>query len=239
MARRISNSPHLKWNYFFLILITVANYWFWQILKENIVLLVFLLISQFLIFIIIESKHVKKITLPILILIILFSLLSGFLIKQNFDKSLTNKSPTEVYLLNQRHGYLSEGLGQIFNNKISQRYYVNIDVGLGKYLRNTSYVLDPNLYFFRSHPREKSGIDEYNKYSPFTLPLFAFGSLLIIVNSAFFLPLLGYFVLTVAVSGFVNPGHVLGPVLMFPFINIVMYEGLKILTQKIRTLQKK
>lgn len=239
MARKISNLLHLKLKYIVLALLTVANYWFWQILKENTALLTVLLLSQFFIFRIIGKKDVKKLILPILVLTALFFLQSDLLIKQNFDKSLTNKSPAEVYLLNQRHGYLSEGLGPIFNNKISQRYYADIDIGFGKYLRNVSYVLDPNLYFFRSHPREKSGIDEYSKYSPFTLPLFVFGSLLIIVNPATFLLLLGYFALAVVVSGFINPGYVLGPVLMFPFINIVMYEGLKILIQKIRILQKK
>lgn len=222
-----ANTKLLK-EFLILTLFTVANYWFWQIFKASLVLCAFLLFLEFAIFKLTNKKDTKKEIVFYYVFIILCMLMFGFfVIKQKFDETIVVNSPTEVHILNQRHGYLSEGLGVIFTNKVSQQYYANWNPKIGKYLRNVSYILDPNLYFYRSHPREKAGIDEAEKYSPFVLPFFIIGILFLITHAESYLPLIIYLLLAVFISGFIDPGCSLGPVLMFPFMNIFLYLGLK------------
>lgn len=240
MLSKISKFLHLKWKFIILIILTVSNYWFWQIINFNIILSFALLIIELILFRAVIQKSDRK-NMRVLSFVVIFILLvsGGILIKKNIDKNLFVNSPTEVSLYNQRHGYFSEGLGFIFNNKVTQHYYTDLDRGLGKYATNVSYVIDPNLYFFRSHPREKAGIDEYDKYSPFVLPLFIIGTLILIANFKEYLLLILYFVLSVLITGFITPGFKLGPVLMFPFVNIILYLGFVKTVQVIKYLFKK
>lgn len=235
MLRNFRWHSSYKWNLGILIVATIANYWFWQILRNNIFLLLILLVVEFALFILVNQGNKTNKILLFFITLTLVLIPSIFLIKQ-FDRNLNINSPSETYTLNQRHGYLAEGLGVLFTNKISQRYYLNFDTGIKKYLQNVSYTVDPNLYFFRSHPREKSGIDEYEKYSPFVLPLFIIGVVFILVNAAGFTTLLTYSAFAILITGLISPGYKLGPILMFPVINIILFKGFVWLIQRVRKL---
>ena len=154
---------HFK-SYIFLLILTISNYWVWQIFSNNLVLGGVLLLIELGLFILITQKNLRKRYQTILFLSGLFFLsLGAIFVKGNFDQTLLVTSPTEISILMQRHGYLADGLGKIFTNKYVLHYYKDYSMAVGKYERNIFYSLDPNLYFFRSHPREKAGIDEYEK----------------------------------------------------------------------------
>ncbi|MGA2910200.1 MAG: hypothetical protein ABSE04_00155 [Candidatus Microgenomates bacterium] len=224
----------------YLLILTLANYWIWQILLSNLVISIVLLIIEFGIFVLITLKELRKHWRDaILISVLLLTMACGFILRNKFDKTLLTNSPTEINVLNERHGILANGLGIIFTNRYAQHYYLDFNLGAGKYLRNVFYTLDPNLYFFQSHPREKAGIVETNKYSPFVLPLFVIGILFLIIYYRQYLFLIAYFLFALVLTGFLSPAYNPGPVLMFPFMNIVLYLGLTASIPKIKLLFKK
>lgn len=227
-------------NYIFLLILTAANYWVWQIFSNNLILGIILLVIELELFILITQKDLKRnyvIALSISVLLLLA--LNAILLRDKFDQILLTTSPTEVNILDERHGYLAEGLGKIFTNRYVLHYYKDYSMATGKYLRNVFYSLDPNLYFFRSHPREKAGIDEYNKYSPIVLPLFVIGVLFLTVHFRKYKFLIIYSIPAILFTGFISPNYKLGPLLMFPLVNIILYLGLIAVIPKVKPLFKK
>lgn len=240
MSGKIDCNVHRRVkDYFLLLVVTAANYWIWQILFNDFVIGIILLAIEFGLFVLITQRDLRKNWIvAVFTLVLLLTMIGVFTLEDKFDRTLLTNSPTEISTLNERHGFLANGLGMIFTNRYSQRYYADFSVGVGKYLRNVSYSLDPNLYFFRSHPREKAGIDEYNKYSPFVLPLFVIGMLFLIIYYWRYLFLIAYFLFAVLLTGFISPEYNLGPLLIFPFMNIVLYLGLIVSIQKVKPLFK-
>lgn len=228
-------------NYIFLLILTAANYWVWQLFSNNLDLGIILLVIELGLFILITKKNLKKVyTITLSVSVLLLLTISAFLLRGEFDQTLLTISPTETSILNQRHGYLIEGLGKIFPNKYIPYYKLQeYDMATGKYLQNIFYSLDPNLYFFRSHPREKAGIDEYNKYSPIVLPLFIAGVLFLTIYYRKYKFLILYSLLAILFTGFISPKYKLGPILMFPPVNIILYLGLIAVILKVKPLFKK
>lgn len=234
--RFCSTIKRLCINYIYFLLITVTNFWFWQILIDSPLIFCLLIIIEFGLFILCiqEKSEIKR---TIFFLILFFVVVVGYIVlKNNFDNTLLTSSPLETRVRNERHGLLANGLGILFTNKYSQRYYVMFSLGKEKYLRNIFYSLDPNLYFFRSHPREKAGIDEYDKYSPFILPIFIMGMLFLIINYRKYQFLITYLVISMLITGFVSQEYRNGPLLFFPLINIILYFGLVFFIQKYHSL---
>ena len=236
----ISKLKHFE-NYIFLIILTAANYWVWQLFSNNLDLGIILLVIELGLFILITKKNLKKVyTITLSVSVLLLLTISAFLLRGEFDQTLLTISPTETSILNQRHGYLIEGLGKIFPNKYIPYYKLQeYDTATGKYLQNIFYSLDPNLYFFQSHPREKAGIDEYNKYSPIVLPLFIAGVLFLTIYYRKYKFLILYSLLAILFTGFISPNYKLGPILMFPPVNIILYLGLIAVILKVKPLFKK
>ena len=228
-------------NYMFLLVITIANFWFWQIFSNNFILGVILLLIEAELFILITKKNLKKVyTIALSVSVLILVTLSAFLLREKFDYNLLTISPTELSILNERHDSLVKRFGGIFPNKYFHYYKLQeYSLVAGKYLQNIFYSLDPNLYFFRSHPREKVGIDEYEKYSPFVLPLFVIGVLFLIIHWRKYKSLILYFITAILLTGFIDPGYKLGPLLTFPFMNIILYLGLVASIPKIKLLFKR
>jgi hypothetical protein len=227
--------------YLILIFFTAANFWIWQIFSNNLVLGFILLTLELGLFFLstqknLEKKYKKALSISIFFVLVLSAFL---LIKNNFDKTLSSLSPTEVDTFNRRHSYLAEGLGKVLGNRYLLRFYRFYGTTVSKYERNIFYSLDPNLYFYRSHPREKVGIDEYNKYSPFVLPFFVIGILFLIIFYRDYKFLIAYFIGALLATGFISPNYRLGPVLIFPFMNIILYFGFAAIVAKVKPLLTK
>ncbi len=215
-----------------LLLVTISNYWVWQIFSNNLILGVGLVITEFLLFSLIGNRQATKAKTSLklgFVFVLLF--IGAFFLRDRFDRTLTSLSPTEVSINNQRYVYLAESFGKYPLVKYIPHYYSTYSVYTRKYLTNVFYTLDPNLYFFRSHPREKAGIDETNKYPAVALPFFIAGVLIITIQYQKYKFTAIYAFVAALLSGLIDPGFKLGPVLMFPFVNIVIYLGL---TESIR-----
>ncbi len=194
------------------VLITFLNFWIWRVFGEDTLLgvaLIFLSISLIFRFRILT--------------VVLFLVLSVVFLKTNPDTNLMYISPLEKHWLIQRHEYYAESLGSIYRNRAG--LYLNYELlpYVFKYTRNLGYNLDPNLYFFANHPRERGGGIEFEKFSPFLLPLFIVGVLILVSGRDKFL--ISYFIAAQLVNALAFPGYMLGPILIFPFITATIYLG--------------
>jgi len=197
----------------------LGNAWIWRILGSSPFLGLGLMVLSFLL--------VFNLKIPSLVLL---AVLGSFLLKTTFDTNLLYVSPLEKDRIEHRHEYYAQGLGRIYKNRIG--IYLNYSVSpyISRYLKNLSYNLDTNLYFFANHPRERAGVNEFEKFSFVLLPFFIVG--LIAIFSGSFGFLVFYFALSLLISALAFPGYDLGPILTFPFIVAVLYLGVTRIAKK-------
>jgi len=195
------------------LLVLFANVWIWRILGHSFFLgLGLIVLSFFLAF----NMRVGT--------FILFSILSVFLLKNTFDTNLLYISPLDNDRVEHRHEYYAVELGRVYRNRITINMNYRAAPYVSRYLKNMAFNLDPNLYFFANHPRERIIAVEFEKFSFLFLPFFVIG--LMTLFSGAFVFLIFYFVLSLLISGLVFPGYDLGPILIFPFIVVVIHLGL-------------
>lgn len=203
------------------LLVIILNPWWWVIIQRNplVGILVFSLsLVIFLYFWQIESKKL------FFLLITLTMSLFFIAVREAFDESIFRKSALDIQQYYKRHEFYAKGLGKIYTNRISLVYFKDFNLPISKLQHNLFANLDPNLYFFASHPRERIGVEEFEKYSPLFLPFFLVGFLYIICKP---LPkILTYIVVISIISSIVSPKFNLGPLLFFPTINFIITVGL-------------
>lgn len=155
----------------------------------------------------------------IILLVVIFSPWTYVILSNpipQIDQSLWQHSPEEIFLLNQRRSFYPF-FGQLFQNKFT--------LSLNKFKGNLFYNLDPNLYFFATHPRERLGIKEFEKFPALFLPLFLIGFFLFLKKSS---PKVIIFVfVTLFLSAFISPASFSGPIVMYPVIVYLISLGLR------------
>ena len=197
-----------------------SNPWIYVIYRNNPILASLIGLITLLLFL---TKIFKQKTY--IFIFILLSILVLLLLRTGFDSTIFSKNPTEVKQLNTRHEFYNQDLGFLFTNKYSLNYYQNYSLSVLKLNRNLFYNLDPNLYFFASHPREKAGINEFEKFSAVYLPFFIIGLFSIIFRKNYkWLKI--YSILTILISAFLIPTFPIGPILFFPIVLLLIENGL-------------
>lgn len=196
-----------------ILFVVLANFWIWRVATQSFLLaLVLALLTIFLVF------RLKIVSLILIIIV------GAFLVKTNFDTNLKYLSPLEKDKLSDRHEYYASNLGRAYKNRIGLYLHYEFLPFVSKWQKNLADNLDPNLYFFAGHPRERLEVEEFQKFSFVFLPFFIIGIAILFQKKFNFL--ITYFILTQLVSAFVFPGYFLGPILVFPFISVVVYLGL-------------
>ncbi|MBU1032148.1 hypothetical protein KKE03_04495 [Patescibacteria group bacterium] len=217
------------------VLVIILNPWWWVIIQRDlgVGLLVFVLsISLFIYF---WQNKSRKLFLLLLTLTAVIFFVS---IREAFDESIFRNSALDIQQYNKRHEFYAHDLGKIYKNRFSLTYFKNFNFPLAKLQRNFFSNLDPNLYFFASHPRERLGVDEFKKYSPIFLPFFLIGAFYSIY--ILFPNLLIYTVFVSLLSSIISPKYNLGPILFFALINFMISIGIIISIKKIlKYLEKK
>jgi len=209
---------------FLLILgVSFGNFWIWKILKENLIIGLLLLALNLLILrnFTNNSKRIYFLAGTV------FIILSILILRNGFDKGIFTLDPDETQKIANRHGYYSSELGPFFLNKPVLYFYKNIYPTIFELQRNFLYSLDPNIYFFTGHPRERYGISEFDKYPFILFPLFFIGVIAAVYQKRWSLSI--YILIATLVSAFVRPSYLLGPMLIFPAVNFLELLGLKIL----------
>lgn len=201
--------------------VIVVNPWWWFILQKNFLIAWLAFFLSFAIFI---YFYLNKSRLILKIFLILAAILIFICIKGGFDKSILSSSALEIQQYNKRHEFYAMDLGKIYTNRFSLSFFKDYSAPLYKLQQNFFSNLDPNLYFFKSHPRERGGVDEFEKYSPFFLPFFLVGILYCIYIP--FRKILIYLLPILIIGSIISPSFYLGPILFFPIINLMITFGI-------------
>ena len=132
-------------------------------------------------------------------------------------------SPEEKLRQDNKHLYFSHNLGKLYLNKVGLYFHQNLDLPLYKLQSNLFSGLDPNLYFFAGHPRERAGVGDFEKYLFLSLPFFIAGIVIAVQKK---LKVIAYYFIAAATAGvLLRPDFIFGPVLFFPLINVLVFLG--------------
>lgn len=204
-----------------ILIATFLNPWIFYLFKNK-PLIAICLIALSLISIKIIQKPQKKLTF--LLFCLTFTL---FLVifTSNFKKTDWQYTPTEEKVVTPRHNEFTQGLGAFYTNKLSLKYTKDIKVYIEKYIQNTIENLDPNLFFLSSHPRERPGVYEFEKYWIIFLPFFILGFFDFLKRPGRIFSL--YIICIIFLSGFISRNYSPGPVFYFPVMNTFIFLGLE------------
>jgi hypothetical protein len=190
-------------------LVLFGNIWIWRIFSFNIFLGLLVLATSVFLYL------SKRIFLVLLILLLVFQW------RTTSKTSLVDLSNDEIRIqhirLKEYPGSLNF-LGNWFEERKEFRALVRIN-------RNFFETIDPNLYFFANHPRERVGITEFEKFPYIFLPFFIYG-LFLSVKKHRELALILSFALPIFLISLIGHKNPLGPFAMFPFISFVCALGL-------------
>lgn len=204
------------------LLVTLLNPWIWKIIPENFFLALLLVILSVSLFAVSCLKKYK--TLIVTLTLVLTVLISSIVFSAAFDRELFIASNQEQLRQDSKHLYFSHDLGTLYLNKVGLYFYHNLDLPLYKLQGNLFSNLDLNLYFFASHPRERAGVGEFEKYHLIALPFFIAGIIISLQKKPW---LLSFYLGAITIAGaFIRPDYVFGSVLSFPLINVIISLGL-------------
>lgn len=206
---------------FILLLVIMLNPWWWIILQRN--LWVGLLVFSLSLVVFVYFWQIKSRALFLLLLVLTMTLIF-MTAREAFDESIFKASALDIQQYHKRHEFYANGLGKIYTNRFSLTYFKEYNLPLYKLQRNFFANLDPNLYFFASHPRERLGVEEFKKYSPIFLPFFLVGTLfsIYVLSPA----ILIYSISILLLSSVVSSKYYLGPILFFPLLNYLITIGI-------------
>lgn len=168
----------------------------------------------------VKTKQRKEFVVVALLLIIYISLVS---LRNGADRGIFRTKALDIYLFGKRHEYFAKELGKIYSNRFGIYYLKNYYPFVYKINKSLFTNLDPSLYFFAGHPRERAGVNEFEKYPFVYLPIFVLGFLYLLEGQKGLV--WQYLILAAAVSIFIHPNYNLGPVLFYPFINAILALG--------------
>jgi hypothetical protein len=199
--------------YIFLLPAIFLNPWIWKVWEQNWVVAILLIPITAGYFAIWQGIVRRRFKLS---LILVFSLAGLTFFTAGLDHRLLNPTPTEIWTINQRRSLYPAPLGRLFQNKAV--------LVLDKITGNIFTSLDPNLYFFASHPRERVGITEFSKITPWFLPVFLAGLYFWFryFRKIFLFP----FILSLLLAAVSDPASSYGPLAMFPFVSSLIAWGL-------------
>lgn len=202
--------------------VLLANFWIWRILFNSVPLGLLVLASSIFLYLSFKRSSKKY----FFALLVLFSLLLIFQWKTTSKESLVELSNDEQRVQQMRlkeYPPIRISIAHWFENREESIAFFRI-------LENFSETIDPNLYFFANHPRERVGINEFEKFPYIFLPLFFYGLVLsvaerrkLVLGMSFILP-----VVLISIIGHKNQ---LGPFSLFPFLAVSITHGLELLFQ--------
>ncbi len=202
--------------------VTIINPWIWKIISGDLLLallLIFLSLSLYLAIFLKENNHSYKYLTAVLVISV-----SAIVFLNAFDRNLFIPSSEEILRQDSKHLYFSHNLGKIYLNRAGLYFHQNLDLPLYKLQSNFFSNLDPNLYFFAGHPRERAGVGDFEKYLFLSLPFFITGIITAVQKK---LKLVAYYFILAATAGaLIRPDYIFGPVLFFPLINVFISIGI-------------
>lgn len=217
----------MKWRtrIFCFVFVLFCTLWFWRVVRTNIWLGALILITSFLLFV--ATKDQKKIIKSTLL--ILFAILLVFQAKTKPRQNLTYLDNDQQRVQQQRLNEYPPVYLEISGAKI----WIPIahwlegrkeTITFYRVRKNFFELLDPNLYFFANHPRERVGSKEFEIFPFFFLPFFAHGLALWIKNKTSYFKW-GFAIIPIVFLSFWGHRSALGPFSLLPFFIVVTANG--------------
>jgi hypothetical protein len=209
-------------------LVLFGNLWVWRILSSSFLLgLAVILVSMFLCCLFNKKTGKNQFWFVILMILLLV-----FQWQTTEVRSLTNLSNDEQRV---QHMRLKE-YPPVYIKLAGKTLWIPLahwfegrreSIAFFRILNNLSEVIDPNLYFFSNHPRERVGVTEFEKFPYVLLPFFVVGMLKALDKQKKRNLLLVSFIFPVLLIALIGNQNKLGPFSLFPFIAIATSNGLE------------
>lgn len=214
-------------------LVVFGNLWTWKIFGFNFGLGVLLILSTWFLFLLAE-KGGRALIVPAFLLIGLL-LVSQLRLTEKISFTDLTDNEKQVQTMRLREYppvYIKIGPKTLWlpmAHWFEERRETIVFFGM---LKNISEVVDPNLYFFAKHPRERVG-GEFEKFPYLLLPAFVFGVLVLAEKKRFTFFIAG-FLIPLIIFAVARSNRNLGPFLLFPFVSVAIISGLDFGLKKIK-----
>lgn len=211
--------------------VLLTNLWIWRIFLFNIFVFLLVLITSVTFFLWLTKR--QKQYMVVFLILFMVTMVAQW---------QTTKIPNLVYRDND------EQRVQVARLKEYSPTYIKIGdktkwIPLGYWLDGRNEVLvyqrvlnnffdnvDPNLYFFANHPRER-GADEFEKYPYMLLPFFLLG-LYVLVKKRDTRLKVSVFILPLLLLSIIGNQNKIGPFVLFPLLSASITTGLQRVFQK-------
>lgn len=201
----------------YLAVVLILNLWLFQVLKFNIFTGLLLITSTIAIYLWIKRTIDKR--LPLLLFMSLLFLQFQTTTRESLDSlNLENQLLVQMRLREYPMAHLFENRPEL--------------VVFFKIQENLAQILDPNFYFFANHPRERAGIQEFEKLPYIFLPVLLIG-IVHMIQRKVQKQLLFIAVVPIALLSLIGQKNNLGPLGLFPFLAIATSYGLAFLHKKL------
>lgn len=188
--------------YFFLLLF--LNLWVWKLLSVNILIALLAILACIF--------HKNKIGIFFILLLIILQIRTTNFVP--FTKLSENEKVIQIRRMRE---YENPRIAHVLEERPEFIIFYKLQT-------NISQALDPNFYFFANHPRERVGVNEFEKFSYLLLPFFINGFYILVKNKKYFL-ILTFLIIPLTLTSIIGLNNPLGPFSLFPFIFIASYEG--------------
>lgn len=199
-----------------LIFVLVFNLWIVKIFNYNLFIAIAVILGTFFVYHTIQSFSKRSFYISAIFIFILLFLQY----KTSSINSLVFLNENEKIEQQQRMRGYPRSLYR-FANWLEQRKEALV---FYKIEENLSEVVDPNLYFFANHPRERIGVVEYEKFPYILLPFLILGIFSLKKSNLKVLLLSLSPIFLILLIGNSNP---IGPFSLFPFFAAHITKGLE------------
>ena len=201
----------------YLAVVLVLNFWLFQVFRLNV--FVGLLLFASTIAIDLWLKHKIDRRLPLLLFTTLLFLQFQTTVREPLDSlNLENQLLVQMRLREYPMAHL-------FESRPEPIIFFKIQENLGQ-------TLDPNFYFFANHPRERVGVQEFEKFPYIFLPVLLIG-IVHMIHRKVYKQLLLIAVVPILLLSLIGHKNSLGPLSLFPFLAIATSYGLAFLHKKL------
>lgn len=201
-----------------LVFILIFNLWVYQIFSKNFIVGIFTILLSIIFWLAYHNN--KKNYLQLGVVFVIIGLFLQY--KTSCINSLTFLNENEKL---QQQTRLRAYAGKNYILPLANWFELRQEsIAFYKLEDNLAEAVDPNLYFFANHPRERVGIIEKEKFPYMLLPMFLLG-FFSLRRKHLPLTLLGLSPLAlISIIGNSNP---MGPFTLFPFLAVVTAIGIE------------